>query len=227
LTLKSHDKDAIREHAEDRLAVLEARRQEIEETDRVSILRDMSFLYDFAFFNYFEIPWFKKAWSGEVDGKMIWDDSSPYLLRIYLTDQRGDVEGETKEEAKKKAERLSPFLHYFFRGDHDRDIHNHPWTWAFSLILKSGYLEYLCNAADKTLGLKKRRPGRLNFIRESTFHRVELDKGNCWSLFIAGPKVDKPEGEGWGFMDQSTGRFESYNSREARLEREQQILSLH
>lgn len=47
------------------------------------------------------------------------------------------------------------------------------------------------------------RPGTINFIRGSDFHRVDLLGDESWSLFIAGPQT----GEGWGFWNRMTSEF--------------------
>lgn len=210
MTLEALDREALKEHVEMRFKKLRAQRLEMDSRSEPQWGKELAFLYDYAFFCWFELDWFSAVLEERYDAKMIWDGESPYLLRIYLTEHRKDVKG----VATKKEKRPSPFLHYFFRGDNDRDIHNHPFDWAVSLILKNGYIEHVWDEAKKKLLTKKRRAGMLNFIKNNTFHRVDMCRDNCWSLFIAGPKVDKPEGEGWGFLNERTGEFETYNERD-------------
>ncbi len=114
------------------------------------------------------------------------ESGGPYLLRVYLF--------------KKWRERFpGVFLHYFFRSDADRDLHNHPWDWAVSLILKGGYYEHT------HWDVETFRPGQTNLLLAASFHRVELlnPAEGCWSLFIAGPREKRL----WGFLDEQTGEF--------------------
>lgn len=130
-------------------------------------------------------------------------DGTPYLSRYKLFDT-GD-----------RGHRL--FLHQFHRGDEDREVHNHPWSWAVSLILSGGYDEdrmvrgmmHLSRAGNaqylsdvmhlETLYFK---PGDLNFIDNNTYHRVTLPNGEAWSLILSGPKTS-----GWGFVDLTSFRY--------------------
>jgi hypothetical protein len=133
------------------------------------------------------------------------DDGAPYLGRIYLLRAfRSVLPG--------------VFLHRFFRSDGDRELHNHPWKWAVSLVLAGGYREErLEDKYGSPIVERVLRPGRLNFIRGSTFHRVELldEERGAWSLFIAGPRPDA--GTTWGFLDTDTGRFETELERAERI----------
>jgi len=109
-------------------------------------------------------------------------DGDPYLSRFYLLHTRRDI-------------LPGIFLHYFHRGDNDRELHNHPWEKALSFILWGGYTEeYLDRDGNKQKRILK--PGNINRIAQGHFHRVELLKDGCWSLFIAGKRV-----QGWGFWD--------------------------
>jgi hypothetical protein len=78
-------------------------------------------------------------------------------------------------------------LHRFLRSDPD-GLHDHPWGWAFSLILAGWYIE---ERRDRD-----RVRSRGYFIRGDTFHRVVLPQGGeVWTLFVHGPYVKH-----WGFM---------------------------
>lgn len=100
--------------------------------------------------------------------------------------------------------RASPYLalHFFHRGDEDRELHNHPWP-GVSLILTGGYREEYLDAQGNVAS-RVLRPGNLNVIGLHTFHRVELIPGAdpTWTLFLAGPKR-----QSWGFLDPRTLRF--------------------
>lgn len=135
------------------------------------------------------------------------DGRSPYLSRYYLRGRPRMPDGSepfepgggTKEGA------IDPpgwglYLHRFHRGDLDRELHNHPWRWSLSLILAGGYLEER-RQGDRIVR-RRLRPGAINWIGQDDFHRVDLTDGECWSLFVAGPKVS-----GWGFWDRSSGEI--------------------
>lgn len=87
------------------------------------------------------------------------------------------------------------FLHRFCRGDEDVELHNHPW-FGVSLILVGGYREERRVWAEggEHVVAYYRRPGSFNVIAPHTFHRVDLDRGDCWTLFAVGPVV-----QSWGF----------------------------
>lgn len=120
--------------------------------------------------------------------KVIDTGGDPYLLRVYLL--------------RVWRERLpGVFLHCFLRGDYDRELHNHPWDWALSVILSGGYAEERLVDGSR-VSRRARLPLTLNLIRANDFHRVELFDRHCWSLFIAGPRRQH-----WGFWDRATGEF--------------------
>lgn len=123
-------------------------------------------------------------------------DGEPYLLRYYLW-------GWTpwKPKGSKVISWLpGAMLHQFVRGDEDLELHNHPWKWAFSIILAGGYREE--RMVDGKVFTFKVRPGSINIIRDNDFHRVDLFEEDCWTLFITGPKA-----QSWGFMDRITREF--------------------
>ncbi len=62
------------------------------------------------------------------------DKKGPYLLRMWLT-----------PPVKKRKEfdaQNSVLMHYFFCGDDDKALHNHPW-WFRTRVLSGGYVEHL------------------------------------------------------------------------------------
>jgi hypothetical protein len=132
--------------------------------------------------------------------RIIWsrDGHSPYLLRVSLTPRL-------------KWWPAFPvvFLHFFFRGDDDKELHSHPWD-AISIPLSVGYKEERLFRLGSTRGVvaKWRRPFRAFRIRKTDFHRVRLHaSGRPWTLFIAGERTELPEDESWGFLDVMTGRY--------------------
>jgi len=116
----------------------------------------------------------------------------PYLLRRYLTPSNGRLGEWWRKHFP------GVYLHYFYRSDHDRELHNHPWEWACSLVLSGGYIEI------REDSWRERRPGETNMLFSDTFHRVELcdEFVGCWSLFVAGPRMPEP----WGFITED-GEF--------------------
>lgn len=91
-------------------------------------------------------------------------------------------------------------LHQFHRGDYAGELHNHPWRWALSLLLIGGYREERRVGGDVQVWTYP--PLSVNALSAGTFHRVDLLDGECWSLFITGPKT-----QSWGFWDRITGAF--------------------
>lgn len=93
----------------------------------------------------------------------------------------------------------SIYLHCFHASDEDLELHNHDWNRSVSFILTGSYLEErLINNKVVTRILK---PGMMNYIRASDFHRVELQSDRVWTLFISGSKA---KASGWGFIKRDT-----------------------
>lgn len=114
------------------------------------------------------------ALSARLPVRIISDNGQPYLERYFLAECLG----------------VRMYLHRFVGSDPDRGLHDHPWRWAFSLILAGWYIE-------------ERRDGdhmrsRFNALTADTFHRVVLPVGarDCWTLFIHRARDVKP----WGFL---------------------------
>lgn len=101
------------------------------------------------------------------------------------------------------------FLHHFVRGDEDREVHNHPWKWAYSLILAGRYTEERLNGSPldgtgdpRTVSFQTYKAGAVNVLKPNTFHRVHLPSGPAWSLILTGPIV-----QSWGFYDRATSVY--------------------
>lgn len=108
-----------------------------------------------------------------------------YLLRFYIK-HNGFLPG--------------LYLHRFFRGDQDRELHNHPWIWSFSFIITGGYYEE--RLTRKGIVLKHKKPGQFNLLSGGTFHRVGLvdkQKG-AWTFFCSGREI-----KDWGFLVEDGG----------------------
>lgn len=149
--------------------------------------------------------------------RIIYDGTgkSPYLSRYYLHgrptmpdgSEPFDAFGDPRPGAKWE-KTFGVYLHRFHRGDEDRELHNHPWEWSFSFILVGGYREerrvkrWVWNAYEDAVEIHIKPPGAFNAIGKDDFHRVDLLDGECWTLFVTGPKVDT-----WGFWERATGEF--------------------
>lgn len=87
---------------------------------------------------------------------------------------------------------MNVYLHQFLRSDDDRALHDHPWA-SCSLVLDGSYVEH--KIADGGIHYRRRcRVGHVIFRRAKTAHRIEIDKGAAWTLFVTGPVV-----RSWGF----------------------------
>lgn len=97
---------------------------------------------------------------------------NPYLLRWWLVPRNRLV---------------NVYLHLFLRSDDDRALHDHPWA-SVSVLLDGAYTEHTIAAG----GVHCRRVYDVGAVRcrRATFaHRIELHRGECWTLFVTGPKV--------------------------------------
>lgn len=132
-------------------------------------------------------------------GVLIGREGNPYLLRVYLL-----PEGIRQDT-------IGLYLHYFLRGDTDKNPHNHPWDYSESTILTGGYTEYVMERQwppplVQSFVKTTYEPGSTNHIHNTTYHRVELldPKRGCWTLFRAGKRLCESNGTDWGFFDLKT-----------------------
>ncbi|WP_461495014.1 hypothetical protein [Pyruvatibacter sp.] len=89
-------------------------------------------------------------------------------------------------------------LHEVLRADADMRPHNHPWDWAFALVISGGYAEVrLTDFCGVRLATTWRWPWRLYRLSGTDFHRISgLRERASWSLFLHGPRR-----HGWGFIE--------------------------
>lgn len=136
-----------------------------------------------------------------------------YLARYYLVGKRGDPEKAAQDRARwedqvapletRKLSRkmpANPFLHHFQQSDDAIYLHSHPWKWSFSIVLAGGYSEE--RRVGNMVVRRDVRPFRINILRETDYHRVDLYEKDAWTLFVAGPKTSNSE---WYFWDRDTG----------------------
>lgn len=85
------------------------------------------------------------------------------------------------------------YLHQFLRDDDDRALHDHPWA-NCSVLLEGAYTEHQIRAGG--IHVRARRvQGDWYFRPLGTLaHRIEVNEGPCWTLFITGPVYRE-----WGF----------------------------
>ena len=85
------------------------------------------------------------------------------------------------------------YLHRFLRSDDDRALHDHPWC-NCSILLRGQYVEHTIAAG----GIEHRRVLTAGAVRlrltGRLAHRIELTDGECWTIFITGPRYRQ-----WGF----------------------------
>lgn len=124
-------------------------------------------------------------------------DGAPYLSK-YLVYESGPGRDSWRVH-----------VHCFHQSDEDWALHNHPWEWAVGWILAGGYREWRryerpsgARAPVYEVGTRAYAPGSVNLILSSTFHRVELLDGECWTLFVSGPIVGT-----WGFWSRNDDSF--------------------
>jgi hypothetical protein len=95
------------------------------------------------------------------------------------------------------------YLHQFLADDDDRALHDHPYQWNVSVVLKGRYTEILPQypvvlfdflGRPKTVS-RIRKACRAYFRWGPSPHRIVLVDGKpVWTLFITGPRVRE-----WGF----------------------------
>jgi hypothetical protein len=132
------------------------------------------------------------SYSRKLAGVTVWPpratifnpDGSPRLHRYYLVGS-----GNT----------FGVFVHHFVASDEEWRMHNHPWRWAFALVLAGGYREWRLGADGRQRSRWLGR-GRVNLV--GGFHRVELAGRPAWTLFVHGPKIRR-----WGFLNLMTRVF--------------------
>lgn len=112
------------------------------------------------------------------------DRSNPLLVRYILLRWRW----------------LGIFVHKLCRSDHERALHDHPWTF-FSLVLRGGYLEVTEQVGTYPVAKLWRGVGSLAYRPASWRHRVVIPSGRpAWTFVVVFKRVRV-----WGFWP--LGRF--------------------
>lgn len=109
---------------------------------------------------------------------VVGDGPKPYLRRWWLIPRNPLV---------------NVYLHQFLRSDDDRALHDHPWA-NCSILLAGSYVEHRILAGG--IHTRTRRVAGDWTVRPSgaIAHRIEIEDGPCWTLFITGPVYRR-----WGF----------------------------
>jgi len=115
--------------------------------------------------------------------KQIFLDDKLYLERFFLFQIFG----------------YTYYLHRMLAPDGDRDLHNHPWQYAYSIVLNGSYIERRLE-----FGLQKRKIeyiapevisiirgyyfyqniGHFNWLGEHSWHTImEINEPETWTLF--------------------------------------------
>ena len=121
-------------------------------------------------------------WSAKLPAREITSPAGqPYLERYHVV----------------KLGPVTVLLHRYLGSDGEREVHNHPWSWACSFVLKGAYVE------ERVLGLDVEHGWRslfhlvrfFNLLGPLAFHRLHRVREGTWTLFIHGRRVQK-----WGFL---------------------------
>lgn len=121
------------------------------------------------------------------------EDGVPYLERYYILHSN-----DTKYLP-------GIYLHKFLSSDEDVELHDHPWSRSFSIILTGGYHEqrrYTRGDGKSEVITHCLTPGSFNLIEGTTFHRIELIENSAWTLFFSGDKKRE-----WGFWHPDTHQY--------------------
>lgn len=82
------------------------------------------------------------------------------------------------------ATRFKVCFHRFTGADPKPEMHDHPWPWMVSLILRGAYQEEIGTGPDVVLSRRWLRPGRLNVKFQGTYHRVSQVVGPTWTVVL-------------------------------------------
>lgn len=123
--------------------------------------------------------------SGNLPCRLIDIDGNPYLERYFI----GKIFG------------ITFYLHRFVSADTERNVHDHPWGWAFALVLAGGYqeerLQYFDLKSDGWVSKNRNiHRGKINVINAPVFHRIGSAEPETYTLFVHGPRI-----KGWGFLE--------------------------
>jgi hypothetical protein len=122
--------------------------------------------------------WWHRLANSRPPDFIIGGDEKPYLKRWFMI-PRNPIVG--------------IYLHQFLRSDDDRALHDHPYMFNCSILLQGEYLEHTIESGGIQFCIH-RKAGDWKFRFGPAPHRIELIGGQCWTLFITGPRY-----RNWGF----------------------------
>lgn len=98
------------------------------------------------------------------------------------------------------------YLHQFSRSDDDRALHDHPWLFNATIMLRGGYIEHTI-ARGGIHHQRRVTEGQVLLRTGRAPHRLQLhpwgdgpNEASCITLFITGPVIRH-----WGFHCPQTG----------------------
>ncbi len=108
----------------------------------------------------------------------------PYLERLYI----GSLFG------------VQVVLHRFLSCDGEQGVHNHPWRYGLSVVLRGGYVEERAFDLHPKRGalVRTRCVNWLSVVNGNTFHRIARIKPGTWTLFM---HTRRDHAKGWGFVE--------------------------
>jgi hypothetical protein len=115
---------------------------------------------------------------------IIGDRANPYLIRWWVIPRNRF---------------FNVYLHRFMRSDDDRALHDHPWS-NLSILLRGMYVEHTIDAGGVNVRTERRAGDWKLRLFGSAAHRLELVDGECWTIFVTGPRYRE-----WGFHCPLTG----------------------
>ncbi|MCY3857395.1 MAG: hypothetical protein OXG25_00615 [Gammaproteobacteria bacterium] len=133
------------------------------------------------------VSWFDHILK-KLSGKRIYLDGNPYLTRYYLI---GDGSGRRSEL----------YLHYIQLKDPYRWLHNHPWRWFLSIVVRGHYTQEVLRPSAST----RRRRMRVRFVNlflgRDRYHAIhDVPKKGVWTLVLVPPKSN--DTERWGYWNE-------------------------
>jgi len=121
--------------------------------------------------------WFERYAAKHKPNVNVGGDQDPYMLRWWLIPRNNY---------------FNIYLHKFLRSDSDVALHDHP-AWNISILLQGEYTEHTIAAGGVNhAAILKAGDWKFRFAKAA--HRIELHAGECWTIFISGPKIRT-----WGF----------------------------
>ncbi len=109
---------------------------------------------------------------------LIGNPDDPYLMRWYLV-PRNPI--------------MNVYLHKMLHSDDDRALHDHPWP-SMSICLHGLIGELYSDWGSGVQYFRYNQKGAVVFRSATMGHRLIIENGPAWTLFITGPRV-----RNWGF----------------------------